>query len=400
MRRLMLVVVLAGMAIPAGALKRVTEAQLEQTVAAANSTHKPDAEIAHTIAGMELSERLSEGALGRLYAKLKPGSRTAQALELLADRSAFLDLPASELPATAAPDEATQKQILEAVRSYVAQTLRKLPNFLATRTLNRYNDSPQEEKKDSWPVRAGLHLVDTSSQEISVREESEGGPGTKGAAVWEERVGLTTAGEFGSTLGTILADTAQGTLSWSHWEQTPTGLAAVFRYSVPKAASHFEVIGSVQRRTELEPVATPIAGRRGIVGIGVQASGGGTSNTSIIRTKPGYHGSMWVDPASGTILRITMEADPKDSAGFKRAAILVEYGQVEIGGSRFVCPVRSLALSMAINNAQASLGDEPTEWLNETLFTGYHHFASTTRILTDAETPGTGSPADGDEKAK
>jgi len=30
-------------------------------------------------------------------------------------------------------------------------------------------------------------------------------------------------------------------VTFSHWEQTPAGLAAVYRYSVPKAASHYTV---------------------------------------------------------------------------------------------------------------------------------------------------------------
>jgi hypothetical protein len=73
-------------------------------------------------------------------------------------------------------------------------------NFLATRSINRYNDSPQELKKGAWPVRLGLHLVDTSSREISVRDERDSLP----SAVWQEQPGLISKGEFGSTLGMIL----------------------------------------------------------------------------------------------------------------------------------------------------------------------------------------------------
>ena len=99
-----------------------------------------------------------------------------------------------------------------------------------------------------------------------------------------------------------------------------------------------------------------------------------------------------MDPVTGTILRTTMEADTKGSAQFKRAAILVEYGPVQIGESEFICPVRSLALSMAVNGANLDPltrmpGDAPTEWLNESQFTGYHRFGTTTRIVKDAGTP-------------
>jgi hypothetical protein len=119
----------------------------------------------------------------------------------------------------------------------------------------------------------------------------------------------------------------------------------------------------------------------------VQQSGVGTTNATILRIRPGYHGSLWLDAASGTVLRITMEADTKDNPLFKRADMLVQYGPVEIGGSTFICPVRSLAFSLAASEGQDIAGDVPTEWLNETLFTGYHRFAATTRILSDTPAP-------------
>jgi len=381
MRRLMVLLVLAAMTLPAGAAKRVTVAQLEQALTAAAAAHKPDAEMARLIGGMELSERLSEARLGRLSEHLNAGSRAALALKLLADLSAFLDPPASELPSTAAPDEAAQQRMLVAARNYVAQSLPRLPNFLATRTTHRFDDSPLEVQKGSWPVRAGLHLVGTSSRETSVREERDHQLAAEGAAVWKEQAGLTTQGEFGSTLSMILADTAKGALSWSHWEEMATGLAAVFHYSVPRSASHYEVIGFPQRQTTLERVGAAGPGNRSIPAIALQP-GVSPEDAAPVRARPGYHGSIWLDPATGTILRITIEAELKRGDPFLRAAILVEYGAVEISDKKFISPVRSLALSVAATDAQGVPGDAPAEWLNETLFTGYHRFAATTRILT------------------
>jgi hypothetical protein len=328
---------------------------------------------------MKLSERLTEATLGRLNAHLDTGSQAALALQLLADQSAFLDPPPSELPATSVPDEATQQRMLEATRNYVASMLARLPNFLATRSIRRYDDSPQELKKGGWPVRLGLHLVDTSSREISVRDERDSLP----SAVWQEQSGLISQGEFGSTLGMILADTAKGKVTWSHWEQIAGDPTAVFQYSVPRSASDYEVIGYQQPAGE---EYANLTGRQGFAGIGTRPSSH-SSNISPTITKPGYHGSLWLDPATGTILRITIEADAKEGAPFQRASILVQYGPVQIGDSRFICPVRSLALYEATAPAQANLSNAPTEWLNITLFAGYHRFASTIKILTDKPAP-------------
>jgi len=71
---------------------------------------------------------------------------------------------------------------------------------------------------------------------------------------------------------------------------------------------------------------------------------------------------------------------------------MVQYGPVQIGESEFICPVRSLALSIAVNGANLDPltrmpVDTPTQWLNESLFAGYHRFAATTRIVNDTSQP-------------
>jgi len=399
MKRLILFAILAASALPAGAAKRVTVAQLDRALTAIAASRKPDAEMARQIGGLELTERLAEPTLARLEAHLAPGSKAAQAVGLLADQAAFLDLPASELPTAAAPDDAGQKKMLAQARNYVLQTLPRLPNFLANRTINRYDDSPQALKKDGWPERAGLHRVDTTTREISVRDERENQPPTQGAAVWQKQIGLISGGEFGNTLGMIWTDTQQGSVSWSHWEQAGARAEAVFHYSVPAQASHFELIGTFERQAAVEGHATSTGGARGTMGIGVQQNYD-PSRIAMVSVRPAYHGSFWLDPESGTVLRITMEAELKESAPFRRAAILVEYGSVRIGDGTFICPVRSVAFSLAALNTKTGTDDAPTEWLNETLFSGYHRFATTTRILADPAQAEPALPTDADSKPK
>jgi hypothetical protein len=379
MRRWILLGLFAALALPAGAAKRVTVAQLEQALAAPTAAHKADAEMAHMIAGMELSERLSEGTLERIDSRLNAGPQVRLAMQLLADQSVFMNLPSSELPAAIAPDQAAQLRMFDAAAHYVAETMARLPNFLATRTTNRFDDSPQEVKKGAWPVRAGLHQVDQSSREVSVHVEQENSSPGNGFAVWEDRKGLSSWGEFGTVLGMILGDAANGKVSWSHWEQTASGLSAVFHYAVPKSASHFEVLRFAARPGSLAAVITPRT-------YGVKA-GSVPSDIVILRDKRGYEGSLWLDPANGTILCITIEADSKSNVDYQRAAMLVQYGPVDIAASRFILPVRSLASSKVAISAEMTTGDAPSEWLNETLFTDYHRFAATTRIVTGEPAP-------------
>ncbi len=268
--------------------------------------------------------------------------------------------------------------MLHAARNYVAQTLPRLPDFLATRTINRYDDSPQALKKGAWPVRAGLHLVGTSSGEISVRNKREGQAVTQGSAASQEQSELSSWGEFGFLPAVILTDTVKGKVTWSHWEQMAAGPAAVFHYAVPRSASHYEIIETVPHG----PKAS-LSGRQ--------------PTTSTVHTAPGYHGSLWVDPATGVILRISMETDGNAGDQFRRVAVMVQYAPVQIGDRKFICPVRSLALLSGIADANSSLGDAPTEWLNIASYSGYHRFVLTTRILADTPETQPGRPESASE---
>jgi hypothetical protein len=389
-RRLILLVLLASLASIAGASKRVTVAQLEQALTAAHTAHRPDAEIARQIGGLELSERLTEATLNRLAAYLDAGSQAALALQLLADQSAFLDPPASEIPSTAAPDDAAQQRMIEAARSYVAQTVPQLPNLFAILTTNRFDDSPYEVKKGGWPVRSGLHLVSTSSREISILRRADQSFHQCVFCQLAEtvRIGFRGRVRIYAEYDPERHGQWQGGLEPLGTDPNWAGRSLpLFSSKLRLALRGYQL---AQRQTSLEGTATPSVGSRRGSSIETKPSGGG-SNTSTFLSKPGYHGSLWVDPVTGTILRITMDADTKGSGQFKRAAIMVQYGPVQIGESEFICPVRSLALFIAVTGANLDPltrmpGDAPTQWLNESLFAGYHRFAATTRIVKDTAT--------------
>jgi VWFA-related protein len=351
----------------------MTVAQLEQMLGTEKAAHKSDIEIARKISDVELSERLTDLALGELSKQFAGGSQPAMALLLLADRSSFLDTPAKELPATPAPDAATQQQLQQAAKRFAGKTLPNLPNLLATRTTFSFDDSPQEVMKGEYPQRVGLHSVGSSKAEVSVWNEKERPLARTGYASSPAQGGLTTWGEFGSLLLITLSDSSEGRMVWSHWENTAAGVVAVFQYEVPKAASHYEI------NTPVEQIQHSTASTR-------WASDGGTSarvTMATIHSKPGYKGTLWVDPATGTIVRVTLVADLKGDSAFERIAILVDYGAVQIANKTLICPLRSLALASAPATVNASLKGAATEWLNENLFTGYHMFASTSRILTE-----------------
>jgi VWFA-related protein len=402
MRKLILFGLLAAMVLPVGAAKRITVEQLEQTLAAYNAAHHSDIEAARNIGKLELSERLTQETLDRLGTKLALEPRTTLALELLADQSALLNPPASELPATAPPDASTQQRLIDAARSYVEQTLPRLPNFFATRTTTRFDDSPQTPEKGGWPVRAGLHMVETGSRQITYRDGKEILDPLSGIAATRvsqsaldalPTQGLSTWGEFGPELAVILADSARGKVTFSHWEQTPAGLAAVYRYSVPKAASHYTVNYCCYRQQDSAQHDTVVDLGRTRNQQSVMASPN-VAAPSLYTDKPGYHGTLSIDPATGAILRIALEADLKTGDPIGLVESVVEYGPVKIGDRTFICPVRSLAISRENPTLNGHPSDSPTLLVNETSFTNYHRLGTTVRILSGAEEPRSAEPAD------
>ncbi len=384
-RWILIAVFLPILAVPSWAAKRLTVVQLEQMMVTDRAAHKSDIDIARKISAVELSERLTDLTLGQLSKQFASGSQPAMALLLLADRSAFLDPPANELPATPAPDAPRQQQLLEAAKRFAVKTLPNLPNLLATRTTFSFDDSPQEVTKGGYLQRIGLHLIGSSKAEVSVRNEKENPSTRTGAASSPTQGGLMTWGEFGSTLLIILSDSGQGKTTWSHWEKTASGVVAVFHYEVPKTESHYEIdtpVEKVQRN----------GGSNRWARTGGMAAMTASSTAALVRTKPGYQGSLWIDPASGTILRVTFVADLKGNSTIERGAILVDYGPVPIADKTVICPVRSLALSSAPATVNANFEGVATEWLNENLFADYHMFASTSRILNEQSTASALSP--------
>ncbi|MGA8044303.1 MAG: VWA domain-containing protein, partial [Terracidiphilus sp.] len=277
----------------------------------------------------------------------------------------------------------TQQAILNVAIHFVAVTFQHLPDFLADRVTRSFDDSPNVVTHSGWaPQNSPLHLSGTYMQQVtyrSGREVSLRSPNASGTTVEKGAgpPGMTSTGEFGPILATILRDISKGSIRWSHWEQTAAGPGAVFQYQVPQSASHYQVdyccvLGADDAKSSAESQDLPIAN-----------SYHGT---------PGYHGEIFLDPARNTIRRITLEAELKQDVPITNAQISVEYGHVNIGGQDYICPTHSIAIS----NTRVRLGGDMSARtilrINEVSFTDYHRFGTSTRIL--AEIPTNTTPAD------
>lgn len=390
MRKLGSILLCFGLILPTHAAKRVSVEQLEQTLAQAAA--RPDAELAWwQLSDLQLTERLSPSENSRLEQTL-PGEKSRQALRILADTSAFLDPPTSELPSQTTPDLAEQRRIMGLVAAYVSKTIPQLPNFFATRRTTHYEDTPQFNDARGFLVPyQPVHIEGESQVTVFYRDGREivdAGTDKKSRPKIE---GLTTWGTFGPILGTVLVDAAESRLAWSHWDRDTTGSLAVFTYSVARETSHYEVnYCCVANESATE-----------------------AAQTRPFRQLVGYHGELSVDPSSGTILRLTVEADLKSTAPVSKAAILVVYGPVEIGGKSYACPVRSISMTLAqtlqvskdYKFALANQLQPLKTSLNDVAFLQYHVFRAEAHVLTGdgaigGEKPATSASTPGDARAE
>ena len=347
--------------------ERVTVAQLESILSQAQSL--PDGDLASKLSGLQLTERLAPARTEHWRTAL-PGAKSKRVLLGLADRSAFLALPAEDLPGTPAPDTAEQRRILGLAANYVSKAIPQLPRFYAARSTIHFEDTPGEstDGSDGGSLRP-VRISRTTVQYRDGQEIVEAAPlKTAAAKAKGADSGLKTWGAFGPVLGLVLVDAAQNKLAWGHWEQGVNGPRAVFRYSVPKERSHYEVRYCC-----------------------VAAAYGMESNSFNVMS--GYHGELTVDPATGVIARVTLQAELSPDDPISRADLAVEYGPVELGGTNYICPQHSVSISMArtIRQMQDTSGHAwpamgPVQMLlNHVDFDQYHLFRAESRVLSGAE---------------
>ena len=78
----------------------------------------------------------------------------------------------------------------------------------------------------------------------------------------------------------------------------------------------------------------------------ITAQPGGTSTSfKSFTAAPGYHGELYVDPETGTILRLITKAELKPTDPVQQEDIRVDYAPVDIAGKQYVVPVKSSILT-------------------------------------------------------
>lgn len=303
-------------------LQVVSGEQVEEFLGAPKK--KRDAKVATQLNSVMLAERFTAARLARCESEA-PGPKSREALIALVDRSAFNPPAAEEILSLAEPSFDDQRQMISLMADYVVNTLHRLPDFYATRVTKSYRLEGGEQSALMRPAGENSAIVYYRNGEEEMSAEKHR----------SKEQGLATQGEFGPVLALALLDAAKGKLSWSRWELGAAGPRAVYKYAVKAADSHY----------------------------------------SVSKKSAAYKGEFAVDPASGAILRLILEADPVAADRLSAADIEVDYGPVDLGGHTYLCPVKSIALSISSNQV----------WLNDVVFEGYHLFQAESHVLSGSK---------------
>ena len=342
---------------PNPAVQRVTVEQLHQLLSETDSRGIDGR--AEKLFRLELTERLSLADLSALTADFR-NKNFQQALVAVADVSAFLGPPSAETPNQPSPGEAAKEHMLALVKDYLAKTISRLPDFYATRTTARYEETPGIDHGKSSPGSQPLRVVGLSRARVLYRDGDESVESGDFESLASER--LTTHGTFGP----ILADVRRalenpGRMKWVRWESSPEGRRGIFGFEVPAAESTYFEGGCCLPDADGEDA---------------------------FRIQAGYRGEIAINPEDGTILRMQQQFDMPDYVPMDRDEVMIDYGPVKIGGKTYFCPARSVSLARGRSIISLKLWDQSfltygpySTRMNDMRFADYHLFRAESRIL-------------------
>ena len=363
----MLAAVTMALSVPAwsASTKKISVQDLNALLTTLQDSKKSDAEVATQLKEVELTEELTTANMNTLTDKI-PGPLSTEQLYVLEARSAVLPPPASDLPTAPAPDAAAQNAMLAKAADFATKTYPQLPHLTATRLTGRFQDGVEaihtytganhnlsQNDDPLWEqTRLYVRLLGTHTDTVESENGMEKPPAAKDKTPWGANGEVISLGA-GMNLSTILQEaTANGNLKWLRWESINGKQAAVYSFAIDKKKTHFAV----------NYCCFPNTDTAGLVNYGSGPSTGGGATGSNFQTvsewKPfksslGYHGEIFIDPETGTVVRTITMANFKPTDFVHFEAIRTDYAPRPVGGKSLVVPVRSFTIAEVVPNGDS-----------------------------------------------
>lgn len=375
---------LVAMPFTARAAKKVTVKELKDTFSALIEAKKSDQEVATRLKEMELSEQLTLGTKNSLL-KDAPGPLSTEQLYVLEAGSSDLVPPASELPDIAAPDQATKDAILAKAQQYVTGTYEQLPALQATKTVLRFQDNVEAVAQGSGIVGHAaevdtgsgfsnpaqfVHYINSTQAEVVSEHGAEKLTAPKVKVAWGANK-MIAIEEPDPSLGTVFREAREaGKVQWVRWETVNGNPAAVYSYVVPRKNTRLALNVCCFPNVTQIGIARFYTGTTAAVMAGNEAAGGGgggvtgnyQTNTDWhnYKTSPPYHGKLFIDPKSGVVVRMIVEADLKPTEILHAFDERIDYGPAAVGNKPLVAPLKTIVNTVVVPNGESYAGGYTT----------------------------------------
>lgn len=327
--------------------------QLKEMISSSLALKHDDKKIAEYLKHVELSEKLDDAMIEQFMA-MGAGARTIHELQVLRDKTANLKpkmAPPTQDPSASMtlgakheykpippPDSVTQAKILDLMREYALNYTKSLPNFLCLQITDRYvyvARAGRDIKIDKLVQQVAYHDGHETYKKVSTNGQYQFGDENKLASG-----GSMSSGEFGSLMSKVFEPSSDAQFEWARWGTLRGKRVAIFSYYIDSGHSSFSIT---------------------------------YNNEQHIVTA--YRGEVMGDADTGEITRVKFEA-VDIPAGFpvKEAVDILDYGEVQISGNPYICPLKADLRMMSRDEH----GEQKTH--NEINFKLYQRFGADTVI--------------------
>ncbi|MGA2558268.1 MAG: hypothetical protein ABSF17_01215 [Terracidiphilus sp.] len=385
MRRFaVLLLLFTSICFSAQAAKKATVRELKDTLSSFLQAKKTDQETATRLKEMELSEQLTLTTKNSLLAE-SPGPLTTEQIYVLEGESADLVPPTAELPDRAAPDQATKDALLAKAQQYVTDIYEELPALAARKTVLRFQDNVEAVAQSSGIVgnakevdtgdgfsnpAAFVHYINSAQADVQSDHGAEKRVVEKVKIPWGANK-MIALEEPDPSLGAVFREAREaGKLQWVRWETVNGNPAAVYSYAVPRKTSRLALDVCCFPNVTQVGIARFYTGTSAAALAGSEAAGGGgggvTGNyqTSTdwhdYKTSAPYHGELYIDPKSGIVVRMIVEAELKPTETMHVFDERVDYGPTAAGNRTVVAPVRTIVNTVVVPNGDSYAGGYKT----------------------------------------
>lgn len=286
--------------------------KLVEFINSAIKLKQPDKDVAATLAGIRLTQKLDPRVVEDLQGH-GAGPKTVAALNKLAEESAGLTAPPPKVEAPKpkpipAPSFEEQQRILTEVREYALNYTQTLPDFICFEVTRRYYDRHYKPGTEgSWAIQDRLvEKLSYFDQKEKYEPISQNDNSLVGKTS-ESLGGALSRNEFGTLLKEIFDPATRTEFRWERWGMLRGHLSHVYAYSVDQPHSKWTL----------------------------------DYNRGQQQTTPGYNGFIFVDKETNQILRITIDPQPPVDFPMQNIHQVLDYNYADISGQKFLLPLVS-----------------------------------------------------------